>query len=910
MPTLDYSKWEKFANDECDEKEVVADPAQNASGGREYANYQAYAQEVNQAGFPEVVSAEMEAYEAQRPRDRVMHHFTIKDAGDPAAIGEYYPDKTGEMRNGLPVYRNSNGIIITRETLQMQDGDEAGGKAPGWIIGHQGSMQGMYAARGQDQSPPSIGWRPLLAPAPVPRLCYFTHAMAADSLKERGNRAVQKQQWEQAEELYSQGLECKMEARDDLLAALLSNRSEVRLRTLNFEGAAADARLAMKHLRAVPSSMEAKETLRKKSGVRLAKALLSMGEVTSAREVLQELHMQYPQLPEVLALMQEAAVMAKADPAARVRADAKAPARRGSDGSTDKVLSFVRAVAASFCADATRLDSAAASGCAGALGSGIKKLEYLLIKARSVEGPCFGDVQIVLRTSGCLAALLRLARAQWKEHLEGKCGDAAKLPGLIDAASAISLACESSAESTKLAAGMAHVFVALLGSCNRKVDATVCARLIALVAAMWKECRQKATELLHAQPACVERASSFLAQAILIQHDDDVGAPDSPLLPLRVRSDAVGLLGDLATASGRIEKQVLKGAVPHLADPGGEGFFTSELASVRALGELVAQRAISDPSTVTCREVQNLVAMVQLLIGAGPVCDAKEADIASLTFEASAMEMKFVDLDAWSETFQGKQAALALRVVAKAMEYRLVLKDDRALEREDFEDSFIQGNGLFVAIPLIQGPPRLAEPALLCLASLAQARERNVDHLVALSALNPLLGLPSPVTKPMASHVRATLKASAAARRHAAKVLAKCITTQVGLDLLANAGEGCVKELIHLATATRADGRESLEAFHDMLHVFTFIAGVSPGCLCRSMPSELLNVLADMADPNSADLPRHYAGVILETLQKDPASAQHILPILRRVEGQASDIGDELRGYVRGGDSAVYDQLD
>ena len=38
------------------------------------------------------------------PTGKVMHHYWVKEAGDPEAIGEYFP--TGDERNGVPLYRN------------------------------------------------------------------------------------------------------------------------------------------------------------------------------------------------------------------------------------------------------------------------------------------------------------------------------------------------------------------------------------------------------------------------------------------------------------------------------------------------------------------------------------------------------------------------------------------------------------------------------------------------------------------------------------------------------------------------------------------------------------------------------------------------------------------------------------
>lgn len=55
----------------------------------------------------------VEAYEASRDRDTVMHHYWVKEAGDPEAVGEYFP--TGEDRDGVPLYRNQHGLVLSRE---------------------------------------------------------------------------------------------------------------------------------------------------------------------------------------------------------------------------------------------------------------------------------------------------------------------------------------------------------------------------------------------------------------------------------------------------------------------------------------------------------------------------------------------------------------------------------------------------------------------------------------------------------------------------------------------------------------------------------------------------------------------------------------------------------------------------
>jgi len=42
-----------------------------------------------------------------RPADTVMHHYWVKEAGDPEAIGEYFPEERGD---GVPIYRSRCGV--------------------------------------------------------------------------------------------------------------------------------------------------------------------------------------------------------------------------------------------------------------------------------------------------------------------------------------------------------------------------------------------------------------------------------------------------------------------------------------------------------------------------------------------------------------------------------------------------------------------------------------------------------------------------------------------------------------------------------------------------------------------------------------------------------------------------------
>merc|ERR1719191_1779077 len=93
----------------------------------------------------------------------------------------------------------------------------------------------------------------------------------------------------------------------------------------------------------------------------------------------------------------------------------------------------------SECADAGNEISGAAFP--AKLASVLRKAGYLLSKARNVEGDVLADLQKMLRATGGLLDLLRIIRAQWKEHIEGKRVNMAKLPGLCDVVTLVANAC-------------------------------------------------------------------------------------------------------------------------------------------------------------------------------------------------------------------------------------------------------------------------------------------------------------------------------------------------------------------------------------------------------------------------------------------------------------------------------------
>merc|ERR1711971_350469 len=192
------------------------------------------------------------------------------------------------------------------------------------------------------------------------------------------------------------------------------------------------------------------------------------------------------------------------------------------------------------------------------------------------------------------------------------------------------------------------------------------------------------------------------------------------------------------------------------------------------------------------------------------------------------------------------------------------------------------------------GPAALAEPALRCLAVLAQTSMDNTT-IARLSALPALLGLPCPEAKPISSCLGATLKTSATARKFAAKLLSKLVETTIAMDLLMTAGEGYVKELLKLALNVHQDGKGNLESLHDMLQVFYVITEVRPGPLAHYMTQELLHLFAELAQaPDDNDVTVRMKAIVA-MLKKDPTCKKSLVPILQRLEeGQGPEPEDDL----------------
>ncbi|CAE7392576.1 PDK3 [Symbiodinium necroappetens] len=99
-----------------------------------------------------------------------MHHYWVKEAGDPEAIGEYFP--TGDERNGVPLYQNQNGLVLSREAHGSPE-------VYSWVIGSVSERRPLYGVKSDDLSAPTLGWQAFTAPEPVPVIRYFSKAQAA-----------------------------------------------------------------------------------------------------------------------------------------------------------------------------------------------------------------------------------------------------------------------------------------------------------------------------------------------------------------------------------------------------------------------------------------------------------------------------------------------------------------------------------------------------------------------------------------------------------------------------------------------------------------------------------------------------------------------------------------------------------
>jgi len=453
-----------------------------------------------------------------------------------------------------------------------------------------------------------------------------------------------------------------------------------------------------------------------------------------------------------------------------------------------------------------------------------------------------------------------------------------------------------------VAAAEAPALFGALGGYNRKLASEPCQQLLSLVMQLWALCKHQVVEAIvvdAGRSSVVQRVSAFLSKALLAGTADDIESADAPSLSRAGRDNAQKLLLELLSLRGRTETRALQGAVPHLAGSAASGccgFLTSTSPAARSIGTIIVDRLAADPSLVSAADVQNLLAGCQHILQVGGWESVAAEDVTMLSFEAYAGQgaiMRFANLDDWSTTEAAQDAASMLQVVSRALELRL-LTHSRSSDRGDFEEAFHAAFGFFLVVPLLHAPPLFAEPALSCLATFAQAATENVGHIVTLSAVQPLLGLPSPERMPLATHVDEVLQASVAARRHMAKLLSRCVRTTEVVEMLQIAGDHSILRLARLINRLRQDGRESLEAFHDMIDVYFAISQHVPGRLCQFVPSDLMQLFVELSAGEVNEITER-AQSIVQVLMHDQKCLKVLEPILQIHDNTLSyDVEEEL----------------
>merc|ERR550537_1770209 len=146
------------------------------------------------------------------------------------------------------------------------------------------------------------------------------------------------------------------------------------------------------------------------------------------------------------------------------------------------------------------------------------------------------------------------------------------------------------------------------------------------------------------------------------------------------------------------------------------GFLTADEKKYRDLGELFLEKVVKEPSILSSVDVTNLLIGVQLLITYGP---GSGSGVTSITLEGLGTvgsTGRYVDLQSWANTEDGRYASRMLEAVAKTLDYRLV-KNSHELGKGDFEAAFAAGQGWATCIPLVQAPAVFSTSAMICIAS-------------------------------------------------------------------------------------------------------------------------------------------------------------------------------------------------
>lgn len=454
MPlNVDYAKWDQIVDDEDEVSDCAPEGKTLMTDAMNRILFNEVALHEPRDKLKDLkIKMAMDAYDKRRPRDITMHHYWIKEAGDPEAIGEYFP--TGDVRHGCPVYRNQHNLILSRELESAAD--ENCEDTYGWVVGHAEHGRPLYGIKTADMSVPTLGWQTFTAPLPLPVLRYCSHLAAAKVYKERGNGLFQARDFAGAEMQYGLALGCKIDRVEhaESIALILSNRAEARLRSFRYEEAAEDCESSLKLLGTTGSS-ESTDLLRQKTVVRKVKALRALKQHSEAARLLKDAKMTYPQDEQIGAMWAEAQLVRRA--------------LQGKTGTAAVVRYMIRSI--ETLQDELSNADDLVSDLSPTLATTIKKIEHILLNAIVVEGDLLRDLQTLLRTMGGVRCLLQILHIQWKSNLHGKVVDTFKHPALRVAVSALSLACEGSVENLKHAVMEASCYVCLLGGCNRKVEA-------------------------------------------------------------------------------------------------------------------------------------------------------------------------------------------------------------------------------------------------------------------------------------------------------------------------------------------------------------------------------------------------------------------------------------------------------
>lgn len=868
MPSysLDYSKWKHIAEREALEEEDEIQRYQGELTKEPVVTMDdLYAKEAGQSDrhrdrLHELkIRMAVEAYEQRRPADTVMHHYWVKEAGDPEALGEYFP--TGDERDGVPIYRNQHGLVLSREAHRAD--------SYSWVIGCLADRRPLYGVRSDDLSAPTLGWQAFTAPEPVPVIRYFTKVTAARTFKERGNRAFHQRNWKDAESWYSQALKCGMdEEHAEPYALLFSNRSEARMKLQDFRGAAEDGDEALKYLKSISalgSLGDEGQALRRKTVLRLGRALQAMNRMSEAMRLLHHERRNYPECQEMQRMAESTRLalrsLGRGTPA-QSRGEREEQGMDSVHGR--KLMEYVAMISEALQKEINSLKkgkfSVGSSALPASLMMWLGKLEYLLLKAQQVEEEVLEDLQALLQTNGVLRYLLNMLEAQWRMNMDGRFVDLFKLPGAFAVASVTALICEKNEANLRFVASEALCLWALLGGCNCKVQKEVCERLVSLVHGLWELCRPQTLDLIQSNSVVVERAAFYLASALQSSPEDDpVFGPDSPPVSLECKEQAALLLLDLLALGGRLKRRCLRGLMPQLG-----GFFQSSQPAVRTLGELVAKNAVDDPQLVDQAQVTQCLHAAKRMLPAG------------VKVEIKGQEMIFVEKD-WKES---RYCGILLEVVSKTLEQKLL--KDRELERGAYEAAFNAGAGVPLLVPLLQAP-ELGEHALRALSTMAQTYLENVETIISCGALEAVLGLPFPATKPMASHMNETLQMPAA-RRYASRLLMQCTASKEFMKVIQDNSERCVQELVKLGIQLWDDGISSAESFQDVMHVFHAIASHRPDILSTNLrEAEMLQLLLRLEKSNVPDL-TPLAAEILKILRKDRNFKRIFAPVKRLYE--------------------------